>query len=402
VPLIWAHMLGCGRNDLFYVQLDIWHFDQSALASIISLIMLMPLLALRDDGSEAYRITRAFLLIRAHGIANKIVKWNDFEYRWIIGEIVSGLLATSWLDTEYMEIAMLIVNLYIYDQIKLKDPSRAARFQKSFLRRLQYGDNSLYAYEEEFYDDVIGEVTPDYPLGNMQRILFSVIGLKCKPSETFLFRPDSTGISPLFSIIRPIFSNGKVVAHDVVRRGPEFLKRLFVNLTRRGKTHIMPWRHEDDFYTKSCISSTSDITEQAKWTSKYLGLMIDTMATNSLAYDAMRDMFYGSTGSKDPVSLEYVETLMEMKVKKDGALINQKILARTGIDPSQYAVSFDPNGLFDQFTWDDEWRNNWASANNLWLYDKFGCKQKPVSQGVQFAPVSLRNLNDDFIFSYSP
>jgi len=407
-----ANYMGVDRHDLFYVTLDIKHFDQSALAGIITLILLLPLIGLVDDGSEEYRMTRAFLIQRAHEMSCKLVKWNDFEYRYIIGEVFSGLFVTSWIDTIYMQISVTCVLILIFLSIKSKSVLRAREFQKSFIRRLQYGDNSFYAFQFRFYDDIIGSVK-DYTLGTFQSLLSSNIGMECKNEETFLFLTDDQKeaiqrrdfeyvtpldvLSPMLTVIEPIFNcHDVIVRHDVVYYGPEFLKRRFVRLSISGVTHIVPWRHEDDMFTKSCISSNSELLpgdNPSKMSSKYLGLVIDTMATNPIAYSAMKTMYLLSLGNVKTITKEKLEESL-VDGYKDSYVM--KVLTRTGVSLTQVLKSLNYREFLKEFLWDDKWRNSWAVTFGLNLYNPDGSIRVPVWGDIKIPADTFYHRYDSY------
>lgn len=380
-----ANFLGWGRKDQFYVTMDVKHFDQSALAAIIELIIMMPLMTLKDDGSTEFKMFRNFVTERAHQMACKIAKWEGDEYRLIIGQVFSGLFLTSWLDTIYMILCVTISLTAIYQEIKKLNPERAKRFKYSFIRRLQYGDNSLYTFPMEFLEDICGGRTPECPLGRIQELLSTLVGLELKPEETYLFLPDDSGISPLFTITKPRFENKRIVGYDIVRQGPEFLKRKFVYFNHRGKTHIMPWRCEDDFFTKSCITASFSHFDPDKWSSKFIGLMVDTMGTNEVAYQTLKHMFLSSLqGNSNSTAEEKIKAYFERLPKlnelddvpseiesNDAAL--RKVLARTGLGINEaFSVALNRDKLIDQFVYNEEWRQGWAKSYKLNLYNPDG------------------------------
>jgi len=184
-----------------------------------------------------------------------------------------------------------------------------------------------------------------------------------------------------------------VLGTRVLRDGPEFLKRKFVRIRRKGELYVMPWRHEDDMFTKSCISANTTALEPDKWTSKYLGLMIDTMATNSFSYDAMRELYLRSMGTNPVVTIDIINRSLDCA---DGTLT--KVLHRTGLAPSQIHRVLNPNSLFDEFVWDDEWRCAWACNYNLPLYDESGKAYSPIWNNILYTPLSY--LQQEYAASF--
>jgi len=372
-----ASFMGAGRDDLMYATLDIVHFDQSALAIIISLILLMPLMTLKDDGSIEYKMTRAMILERSHQMACKLVKWEGLEYRYIIGQVFSGLFVTSWLDTVYMVVVVTSVITLIYQNMKKTHGLKLAReFKHSFMRRGQYGDNSEYAFEHRWRDVIFKDRSPECPLGEFQRQLDTLYGMKLKAEETFLFEPDDTGISPFFTILQPITRDGNIVANNIVRQGPEFLKRNFIQMLVDGEMQIMPWRKEDDMYTKSCIVTFVTDFNADRWSSKYMGLMIDTMGTNEVAYDAMRSMFmhslHAGKGNEREAVIAYICKMVAGEVDKVDDVLT-KVLARTGLEVKHaMCKAMNRRDLMREFVWDEEWRLNWSKLYGVELYNLDG------------------------------
>jgi len=323
-----------------------------------------------------------FFIERAHQMACKLVKWEGLEYRYIIGQVFSGLYVTSWLDTVYMVLMVTVVLTAIYSEIKQKSVFDAKSFRDSFIRRLQYGDNSCYAFEQKYLDVVFANRTPEYPLGKFQRYMQTLAGLELKPDETFLFLNDSTDVSPLLTVIKPRIINDVMVGYDILRQGPEFLKRNFVRMLIDGKVEIMPWRKEDDMFTKSSISATIEDFAPDKWSSKYIGLLIDTMGTNAVSYDAMKYMFLASLQRTMNDELKDIQAFVNriydesMVSNAEGRVLGEqfnKVLARTGLDLKTACVkALSRQKLMREFVWDDAWRRAWSSAYNLPLYDSFG------------------------------
>jgi len=390
-----ARKMGWKRNDVAYCTLDIKHFDQSALAPIISLILLAPFFLLKDDNSEDFKVARAFMLKRAHEMAVKIVKWEGFDYRFIVGQVFSGLFVTSWLDTVYMELAADCCAILCYERLLTINKELARAFQVSFMPRLQYGDNSLYAFETRFVEHVFAGRTKECPLGQYQKDMENYLGLTLKSSETFLYLPksaDPNGVSdesPFFTLIRPSLFNGRVAGFEVIREGPEFLKRRFVRMLSHGRTinltesgdldnyyavepEIMPWRSERDFFSRISLSTTALENEVDKWRSKYLGLLVDTMGTNKVAYDAVRSVYLQVSGNA--VTRQDVVNHASANEKT-----LEKVLHRTGCFTKRlpdFVKSSD--ALYEEFVWDERWRNAWAVSGNFSLFDEYGVQVKPL------------------------
>jgi len=378
--------------------LDVKHFDQSALAALISTILMMPILLLPDDGSVEYKMMKAFIMERAHQMACKLVKWEEDEYRYILGQVFSGLYVTSWLDSIYMVIIVTCVLTAMYQELKKTDPPRAEEFMNSFVRRLQYGDNSLYGFEVKFLDVVCGGRNKDKPLGKFQDLLYSMFGMELKSEETFLYTPDDSGLSPLFTVVEPVYNEFDIyVANKITRDGPEFLKRKFIIMEVRGKWQIMPWRCEDDFYTKCSITASIHEFKPDKWSSKYVGLMIDTMGTNDIAYDAMQHMFIDSLqrSSADTTKnyRDYVDRMEGVDDPIDSEV--KKVLARTGItEKDAMRLCMNQGRLIDEFVYDDKWRKRWARANSLNLYNSDGTIRADANFEGNFYHTSTPNYRN--------
>lgn len=366
-----ACKMGYARDDMFYVNLDIKHFDQSAFASIISLIVLMPFFSLSDK-TEDYAALRAIYLQRAHEMACKLVKWEGLSYRLIVGQVFSGLYLTSWLDTVYMEVCKNVCLIAACDRMAKVDRVLADSFQSSFQPACQYGDNCCWGFEMKYLPYLCANRTDDYPLGDLQRDMEHMCGLACKASETFLFLPDETKISPFFTLITPILNGVDVVGYNIKRHGPEFLKRRFVRIVVDKEIHIVPWRHESDYYTKSCVSAHSLDTESVKWASKFLGLMVDTMGTNVVAFSAMRSMYVQVATKFGPVTSD---TIYEHAVARDPEMKRRMI--KVGILPEEVPKFVEHSVLLRQFLWDDNMRDAWSHRYKRPLYEPNGVEYWP-------------------------
>jgi hypothetical protein len=303
-----------------------------------------------------------------------------------------------------MALARLTAVIMIHSRISKDDPILAQEFQKSAMPSCQYGDNSLYGFQMKFFPYVIGKPTDLRPLGYFQDIFEHSIGLSLKPSETFLFCPASEdspyhNVSPLITVIKEVVISGKLMSYEILKDGPEFLKRKFVYMSpaRRAETfrcpldvcpqrvfskspycihrttdEIMPWRAERDFFTRSAISTTALECENDKWCSKYMGLLVDTMGTNRVAYDAMRNCYVlslrGRKLTADTLSLHYDLA--------DPAFV--KVMSRTGVDAASFPDFFrHPDNLYDWFSWDNKWRAAWAISRNIPLYRTDGTPYYP-------------------------
>jgi len=344
----------------------------------------MPFLCLKNDGTESYRMARAFFIERAHQMACKLVKWEGLEYRYIIGQVFSGLYVTSWLDTVYMVLMVTVVLTAIYTEMKkVRGPYEARMFKDSFIRRLQYGDNSCYAFEVKYLDVLFSGRTKEEPLGKFQRYMMTLAGMELKADETFLFLPDDTGVSPLLTVIKPRVCGEDLVGYDILRQGPEFLKRNFVRMVIDGQVQIMPWRKEDDMFTKSAISATIDDFSPDKWSSKFIGLLIDTMGTNAVAYDAMKYMFLASlqrpTGDENNDIRAFLQRLYDIAAQPGENFKRKvgeqfvKVLARTGLNLKTASLkALSRQKLLREFVWDQEWRESWSRSFNLPLYNLDG------------------------------
>ena len=242
------------------------------------------------------------------------------------------------------------------------------------------------------------------------------MGLECKNEETYLYAtptqlalvaegledfPDTLGgePSPLLTIISVTDDGGP--RSIIVREGPEFLKRRFVRLRFEGEEKVMPWRHEDDMYTKSCISANRQRLAQEGpdiMSGKFLGLMIDTMATNPISYSAMKAMYLQSLGKPTQVTTADVEKHFDCAMG-DSALA--KNLKKSGITINQAITALDMKGFFRQFVWDDEWRNAWAITHGLMLYNPDGLERTPKWGDVFVTPQEYYYKFDRRNFSVS-
>jgi len=245
-----------------------------------------------------------------------------------------------------------------------------------------------------FYEFIIGETSEQYPLGTFQKMCEQYFGIYFKLSQTGLFRrrPGSR-ISPFITVVKPVFSeNGVLVKHDIVQQGPVFLKRSFVNIKIDGVYHVMPWRHENDYYHRFAVSAKNTGYDVFKWRSKFLGLLIDTMGTNAVAYKACKGMYYGlinlpaSWKTKrdlhvpvhrtiDPrvfVDVPTNEQLQEYVSQGDERLT--KSFEKTGLPACSAINSINQSWLMKQFVWDETWRLAWAVHYKVDMYDPYGNK----------------------------
>jgi len=391
-----ARKFGVDRKDMFYFTFDVVNFDQSAFASLISLILVLPLIAMPCDGTDDYKIARAFYMQRAHEMSCKVVKWIEGEYRLIIGQVFSGLFVTSWIDTYYMVMSDLVTKQMLFDHIeKTQGKEKAREFQNSFMPTANYGDDAVRGFEMKYLDVVCHDRTERYPLGDYQRIMETALALEMKDRQTFIFLPDDTGVSPFLTIIEIEVSNGLPLRTVIVRPGPQFLHRYFVELESSYGVQIMPWRHESDYYSRIAVSPNLVDVNYDKWRSKFVGLMVDTMATNLVAYRAMRAMYIGSvSGQKfyedvatavdnggDHVKIFLSRLPSADKIQMDIATMDDrlaKVLLRTGLPAEKIVSILNPRLLYREFTWDEEWRNAWALLYNYDLYDRMGNKIPPT------------------------
>jgi hypothetical protein len=400
-----------------YFTFDIINFDQSALAAMIAIIVCLPFLMMPMSASNDYKTARAFFLQRAHEMAVKIVKWVGSEFRLIIGQVFSGLFLTSWLDTVYMLLSDIIVKMEIYERLKTTHPKTADKFKRSFLPVANYGDDSVRGVEMKYVNVLLANRTEDYPLGDYQRLMESLFGMAFKKDQTYLYLPDATGISPFVTLIchnRDV--NGKILSTKVTRPGPTFLKRQFITVTVRGRKEIVPWRHENDFYSRTCISATADpdkLKETYKWRSKFLGLMIDTMGTNVLAYDAMRSMYIGATKGITAARLRQDQTRLKLREIDcfDSCNVTlgdlqltllhadertKKVMHRTGLNENEVFECLSHKVLLGKFLFDEEWRHKWALQHGIWLYDGFGRRIYPHVGHIKLDPTNY--VRDAFVW----
>jgi len=154
----------------------------------------------------------------------------------------------------------------------------------------------------------------------------------------------------------------------------------------------MPWRHEDDYYHRLAVSAKNTAYDPFKWRSKYLGLLIDTMGTNPLAYRMCKAMYYGLTNLpsswmvKDrlyrpvnvPIPANVFATvpteqqLQEYITEGDERLA--KSFEKTGLDNKSARNAINHKWLIEEFAWDDIWRTAWAVHYGLDMYNHFGDK----------------------------
>jgi len=422
-----ARMFGVGREDMTYFTFDVTNFDQSAQAHIISLILMLPFVHTPVQDTEAYRVARAFFLQRAHEMAVKIVKWINDEYRLIIGQVFSGLFVTSALDTLYMILCDMVVKMNVYENIeKVLGKKEAKKFQRSFMPSVSYGDDAVRGCEKKWEDWLLKDRTDEYPLGDYQRLSETICGLAFKSTQIGLFRGDDTGVSPFLTIVEPHFEDGVYVRNNILREGPQFLHRYFVRqISPNFGSQIMPWRKEEDYWARVCVSPNSTIIEHPKWRSKFLGLVIDTMGTNTLAFEAMKAMYMISVQLDDYTAdrghcirngevfdpskywdtLPRIEHVMEIfeydETNYDPQSRLTKALAKTGLDRRSTFACLNQFILYREFVWDEKWRNAWAASRGYCLYTDMGEEVVPIWNDIKYSPFAYMEWSDNIEYYYT-
>jgi len=303
--------------------------------------------------------------------------------------------------------------MLIYEKIRRKDKEKATRFKDSILRFNIYGDDSGHAAQEEFFDDIIGETSDDYPLGTFQRMCEQYFGILFKLSQTGLFRR-KCAVSPFLTVVKPVIVNGVVVSHEVLQQGPIFLKRSFVNVKVNGEYQVMPWRHENDYFHRLAVTAKTNGYEPDKWRSKYLGLMIDTMGTNALSYKLCKSMYYGLTNL--PAAFKVREQVFQPEIKKievnifkdvptkeqleayidEGEERLRKSFDKTGLHPMSKIKAIDQRWLFDQFVWDEKWRTAWAVHYKIDMYNPYGELIQVMWEGETNALEYLESIEAEY------
>jgi len=266
-------------------------------------------------------------------------------------------------------------------------------FKKSFMPVARYGDDSLNAFQMKYLNDVCASRTDQCPLGDYQRIMEVEMGLKMKAAQTFLYLPQDD-VSPFITRLQKRHNEyGKVIGHRILRYGPEFLHRRFVKINVEGRSCIMPWRCETDYFARVAVNANATELEPAKWNSKYLGLVIDSMATNMVAFDAMKSMYMSSAQLLKGSNVTRSSVLDSLSIK-DAKL--SKIIAQVGLTDAQIVASLNPRYLFNLFTWDEKWRVAWAIINGLVLYDCVGRPYSPEWEDCQYTPSTyMTNIDED-------
>jgi len=371
--------MGWKRDDMFWFTYDIKNCDQCALASIITLLMLIPFYYYHRKGHIDDDIARAFYKARAHEIAVKMVKWLGAEFRLVIGQIFSGVFPTSFLGTFYLILAKYYLEGEIYEEImEFLGKEFAHEFKCGFKPNAQYGDDTFLGYLKKFFPFIIGEITKEEPLGKWSKRLRDLFGLIVKtepPPEIFgmgepYSRVPPEGGSPFLTrLVTKKSINGKFVSNEVVYQGPVFLKRSFVLLkSKTGESEILPWRHENDFFDRAAISANDLGLNMPKMASKYKGLMIDSCGTNYVAYDFCRHMY------RCALTRIHAELTDETYIK---------YMSKMGFSQLGDEIIMNPGKLVNEFRWDETWRRTWAVLKGIDLYDDYGNVRSRVGEIVR-------------------
>ena len=375
-----ANMLGWNNPKLFWGETDQDKFDNNVMPDLETLIMMMSNFLYPYEDHVDDKIRQALGMERAHGLACKIVKWPGLDFRYVIGILPSGALKTSLLGTIYLILAFRYVCRVTYLNIKAYDKAKAERFKHSVKGLAQFGDDSLYSFEKEFFEDIVGasNVDLDHPLGLFSRYFRSIFLLKSKPNASgvaiFGMYPlfgtdpgvnaDGTPHSAFLTRIQTEYINKKPYKTTILYQGPVFLKRAFVMLRNsKGESGIFPYRHENDYFDRAAVSSTCVDLDFNRYASKYLGLMIDTCATNPVAYSFCKFMYQ----KMRYLAADFV--INEEEIKKFRMKMGVQNLGLEGI--------LNPTRLFSEFKWDDIWRNTWARLLDVPLYDCYGNEVEP-------------------------
>jgi len=421
-----AQKLGWLRKNMKYITYDIRNFDQSCYAAFIALVIMMLFFITPDDGSKAYRVFRSNIFHSAHETAVKIVALIGAICVYILGQVMSGKFVTSWVDSVIMQLMRKICHIKAYYRIiELAGKDVAEKFRHSFTPCLQYGDDTTEGLEDKkdypllaepsklvsFADMVLWNSTIEYPHGDYQRD-WHELGMEFKADQCGTFLSVFTKIA----LVRN--SAGTAYEYEIKQEGPTFLRRQWVPMRFGGKWHIMPWRRESDYYKRLACSVNATSLEPEKWLSKYVGLMIDSMGTNVVAYEICRDM-YLFAANRDRVFDKNVQETKHASADRpsyedlsncfttipDNVEYNenddqlQKSLIKSGLTIDHIPIALNRTKLLQMFVWDEKWRNAWAVHAGICLYDDYGNEVNPKWSDVEYTPESYldwtRNIEYD-------
>lgn len=298
-----------------YMESDFSGLDHSLKAGCIALLSFQHMFYYNNASSTLYKAMRAMALDSAQQSAVSYIDWQDEEYcRLLIGMILSGEFATSNVDSMYVRLFYLAFDEHMqicfdagqdveykygdkYYVVPFSQVTEEERAVFQSYRSLKYdsdrkviswgtpirvyGDDTLAAFptclEKYFFDYYArdGEPMRKYPV-YLAYYLDKYWDVQLKYSDTHIYSYDPV------SNPNPFFTEVKY--DKVVKRGPRFLQRHFVNykIPNRGEC-VMPWRPTEVYYSKlGC--RPADLTDDAVTLAVCRGLKLDTMGTNVTAY----------------------------------------------------------------------------------------------------------------------
>lgn len=273
-------------GDRAYMSLDISKFDQSVLAGVIIVVMLMPFL-LYDHDVDYWPEIEYFFLFAVEGMAAKIVKWFGDEWKIIWGIIFSGKLLTSAIDSWYLELVFHCFDMYMYHKVGDKPYYRAA-----YKRFKDYGDDGMYGIKATILRFICWDKHATHPAPEqatrsphmLRHYLYKYWHMDLKMEETYCCFPDDPRPDMSLSCFFTQLGNPyRGYIQEIAYRGPKFLKRYLIK--RLGV--VMPFRPTVDYISKAtCIAG--DNHDIALHLIRLRALAMDTMGTNTRAYLFLR------------------------------------------------------------------------------------------------------------------
>jgi len=275
-----AHEMHAWDADWAWYTTDISKLDQRLQPGLLTMIFAHLCFLYEDDGSVEYKMLKALIAYASDDIASTYIKWTDAEYRLIIGVMFSGLYGTSWGDTIYVIIMLLLAFMnYTRDRVK----RGLARPTTNPVVKV-YGDNIFIGWKKEYLKEfVIPPAGMPYLAGFLPTYLDKVWGCPIKEDETGYYEN-------FFSRITERYDSENRVVITLDEKGPVFLKRYFIERKYLDARWAMPFRPSFDHYAKSITSASAEETMDV-WVSRWMGLILDSMGTNTEVYNYFMYLF---------------------------------------------------------------------------------------------------------------
>lgn len=273
------------KHGRAWLCLDIAKFDQSVLATLLLLVLFLPILAY-NRLNKWWPATSAILRWCLDRSVTKIVKWFGPGWRAIHGLMFSGEFLTSQGDSYYLELLFECFDIWLRDRMLSEGRvDMARRFETCFRSFRDYGDDGVLCYDEEFMHYICQGREEPYLLKLYLREKFF---MELKPEDTYICWDDCEwiwGDEADVGFVTHIDEDG-FGGFEILKRGVKFLKRYFI---RDSDGQLLPWRPTNDYFSKSvCVVNSPD--NMARHVIRLRALMCDTYGTNIRAYNHLKRM----------------------------------------------------------------------------------------------------------------